>query len=410
VRRLLLSILLIAYYALVLFLFLGLVAAPWRLPAGPPLRLAALGVLLASALAAPPLLALWVRKSGARAVAFSLIPLVLLGSCGYLAAAARYYHGQLRPFDPFLQNPPHPLPEAPAAGKAPAFRVLAMGGSTTDNGEMPPGTRYTERLEELLNAEHPGLASQVANAGRDWWTSRHSLIHYGTYAREWKPHVVVVMHVINDLVRSFSPEGFAIGEYSELYSHFYGPAITGARPPSFPDLLLQTFFTIPFDADWYPASRYVEVDYPIERYVSLPRFQKNLETLVHSVHSDGAAIVLMTEPTLLKPEMGAEERAVLRFGRLFCATRVDGWRTEYASSRSLAAAMAAFNDTVRRVAREQQVTLIDLAAQVPQTLEIFHDDVHYTEKGAREVARHVADGLAAEIASREEEIAAASGR
>jgi lysophospholipase L1-like esterase len=406
VRRLLLSILLIAYYALVLFLFLGLVAGPWRLPAGPPLRLAALGILLASALAAPPLLALWIRSSGGRAVAFSLVPLLLLGSCGYLAAAARYYHGQVRPFDPFLQNPPHPLPAPAADGKAPAFRILAMGGSTTDNGEMAPGTRYPERLEQLLNAEHPGLATQVANAGRDWWTSRHSLIHYGSYAREWKPHVVVVMHAINDVVRSFSPEAFAMGEYDELYSHFYGPAITGARPPSFPDLLLQTFFTIPFDADWYPASRHVEVDYPIERYVSLPRFQKNLESLVHSVRADGAAIVLMTEPTLIKAVMSEEERAVLRFGRLFCATHVSRWRTEYASPRSLGAAMTAYNDTVRRVAREQDVTLIDLAAQLPQTLEIFHDDVHYTEKGTREVARHVADGLAAEIARREEEITA----
>ena len=36
-------------------------------------------------------------------------------------------------------------------------------------------------------------------AGMDWYTTKHSLINYVTYYRDWQPDVVVVMHAINDL-------------------------------------------------------------------------------------------------------------------------------------------------------------------------------------------------------------------
>jgi lysophospholipase L1-like esterase len=55
------------------------------------------------------------------------------------------------------------------------------------------------------------------------------------------------------------------------------------------------------------------------------------------------------------------------------------------------------NETTRRVAAEQGVLLVDLAARIPGTPEYMYDSVHLTEKGTAAVADIVAQALSAEL-------------
>lgn len=87
-------------------------------------------------------------------------------------------------------------------------------------------------------------------ATRNHSSFKHSLISYVTYYTHWRPDVVIVMHGINDLTRSFSPPYFAVGPYNEQWTHFCGPAIYGARPPTFEQHLLHTLF-MPMIDGWY---------------------------------------------------------------------------------------------------------------------------------------------------------------
>lgn len=46
------------------------------------------------------------------------------------------------------------------------------------------------------------------------------------------------------------------------------------------------------------------------------------------------------------------------------------------------------NDTVRRIAKEQDLIFIDNDHMIPKTLEYFSDDFHYTDKGAEFIAKN----------------------
>jgi lysophospholipase L1-like esterase len=73
---------------------------------------------------------------------------------------------------------------------------------------------------------------------------------------------------------------------------------------------------------------------------------------------------------------------------------------EYPSSASMKAAMAAYNDIVRRIASDLQVPIVDLEPSVPRDLRHFIDDVHYTPEGARRVADLAWPVVEAEISRR----------
>ncbi len=52
-----------------------------------------------------------------------------------------------------------------------------------------------------------------------------------------------------------------------------------------------------------------------------------------------------------------------------------------------------FNDITRKVAVENEVLLIDLAKELPKNTDYFYDYIHYSEKGAEEVAKVINKSL-----------------
>jgi lysophospholipase L1-like esterase len=346
----------------------------------------------------PALLAYLRRRHGMRwrQIALALTPAAVLIAVLYLAAMQVYYYGQEHRFDPFLQVAPVRLPAQAKAAPEDALRVLALGGSTTLCPGLPESARYPAQLQARLAALRGGTAVQVLNAGRPWYTTRHSLIAFASTYQDWKPDVVVVMHASDDLARSFSPERVALGPYDELYAHFYGDAYPGARPPTFEGFWLRRIARWPAWSYWcsmlLPPFR--EVDYGLDRYSSLAAFERNLRRLATAVRAAGATLVLATEPSLFKPEPSDKERRSQRLARALCNTPRGFGRYDVPSASSLSVAMAAFNGKVRSVAAEEGAVLADAAAQVPKDLRHFVDDRHVTAEGAAVLAAAVAQAIA----------------
>ncbi|MDV2503516.1 MAG: SGNH/GDSL hydrolase family protein [bacterium] len=345
-------------------------------------------IVMASGFFLPLILLLYARYVGWKGLGFSLLPLGVV----YVAFAMYYYYTQHHSFDPFLQSPPPRIGEHPRAGGGDTFRILALGGSTTRGIKLPAEKRYPRVLQALLQKRYPSVPIEVFNAGKDWYTTKHSLISYVTYYTHWRPDVVIVMHGINDLTRSFSPPYFAVGPYNEQWTHFYGPAIYGARPPTFEQHLLNILF-LPMIDGWYYQLRARAVDYPQERYRSHAMFEKNLRKLIASIRQDRSEVLVLTQPFLYKETMSEEELGALWFDKVFCATRRSFLHEEYPSAASLHRAMKTFNQTTREVARSAGAHIIDAAARIEKSLDYFLDDVHYTEHGADVLANLVADAV-----------------
>lgn len=341
-----------------------------------------------------PLLPVLARKSPAcKRILFSMVPVAGILLLLYTANAVHYYYSQVHAFDPFLQNPPPRFSHIPRQKEPGRVRMLFLGGSTTNWGKLRDQDQYPSVLKTLLEQRYPGATIEVLNGGREYYTTKHSLINYDTYCRRWKPDVVVIMHAINDLCRSFSPGVFGLGEYNEFWSHYYGPAIGAARPAPYEMVALREFFARAAER-WYYALRIKEMDYPLERYLSLPDYEENLQSLVECVRRDTPHVVLVLEPSLYRADMPIEELRRLKFGKYFSRVRHDYFHQEYPSPSSLGRAMLAYHAVMRRVAAEFDLPVADADARVEKSLRCFVDDVHYTPEGARQVAQVVAETIA----------------
>lgn len=339
----------------------------------------------------PVVVRLYARRVGWKGLKYSILVVSIFSLIIYVISGVWYYYTEEHLFDPFLQNPVSKFEDrTPDRGK-PSFRILTLGGSTSENLALEEEERYPNVLASILEKRYPSYNIELFNGARNWYTTRHSLIAYVTYYSDWKPDLVIVMHGINDLCRSFSPDRFAIGEYDELWTHFYGPAINGARAPTFEEHLL-SFFEVPMDA-WYAGLRNKEVDYPLDRYVSLGSFEKNLRRIVKYVKFDNSRILLVSQPSLYKNKMEGREPEALCFGKAIANTRLNFVQSEYPSSKSFFRAMKFFNENAEKVAREEGALFVDAAGDIAKTLNNFRDDLHYTEEGAHLLAESISEAI-----------------
>lgn len=330
-------------------------------------------------IALPLLLVRFMNKHGGKALAFSLFPTFLLLIVVYIVFSIKYYdrrnHGSL--FEPFVQVPRPPLD--PNSITEDDFVILCLGGSTTRNARVPEDKRYPEVLRREIQAAHPELNVKVINAGMDWYTTKHSLINYTTFYHQFKPDIVVIMHAINDVYRSFSPKSAAIGAPNWDYSHFYGAAIRGASErPTFERHLYEGFTSVWFSLYLTPGDHAKPQDFGIERFSSLEPYKFYLRSLVNFVKKEGAECLVMEQSALYSESPSPEAEKVLWFGQGMCNDNAG----KFASNLSMYRVMKEFNAAAKQIAREENVRYIPTSHQIASTVEYFQDDVHYTEKGA----------------------------
>ena len=293
-------------------------------------------------------------------------------------------------FDPYLQTPRTTLEaQYPAQKGEGVFRILALGGSTTRGQRLAEDERYPARLESLLRERHPQRVIEVLNVGQNWWTTKHSLINYVTYASRWDADLVLVMHGVNDLEKSFSVDGFSIGDFQEDWGHHYGAASGAALAPTFEGRLWRRWLGSLGDT-WYSTLRFEELDLALAKYRSLAGFERNLEALLRYARADGARVMFVTQPSLYGPRITAAEDAATRRRQVF-RERVGMLGVTFPSVASLGRAMDAVAASARRLAESQGALLVDAAALVPKDLEHHTDDVHLTPRGTLALAQAVAD-------------------
>jgi hypothetical protein len=265
------------------------------------------------------------------------------------------------------------------------FRAFFMGGSTVHCPAVAWEKSHVRLLERKLRAAYPDRRIEVMNAGVPWYTSEHTLINYLFHVREFEPDLVIFMHAINDLVRSFSPSRFAYGPYRDDYSHYFGAVsrvVFRARPadrhdgPGAGGLVGHIASSL---ADRYAHTDAVAV--AIDHFASLGAFARNVAAFAQRLRTDGVHLVLCTQPSLYRPDLDDEGRTrALRY-RDFCEEA-----GKYPDLESMTRAMRLYNAKIKEIATRQGVPLLDLEGAVPKTVEYFRDDCHYTEAGNRRVA------------------------
>jgi len=305
-----------------------------------------------------------------------------------------------------------------------AYRILAIGGSTTICTYLDDSEVWTHLLMENTNAAEPNHPIWVGNAGVSGRTAVSHLV-----LLQWIPGVVDVDMVVflvgvNDLYATLAFEGAPTQTILERADGYEGELPAGTRfrflHPSYQRLqifqlvhgvagiLERRFGGSSRDdrADQLPApARPSDLDvvpYREERAagpaVPLPDLRVGLEEYRHRIFSLqsmcktlGIRCMFLTQPSLWRDDLSPAEQRLLWNGRVGRWEHPKG----FASAGDLGRAMDAYNRILLDVCRESGLECYDLAAHIPKDTSAFYDDVHFNAGGARMVAENVKQQLLA---------------
>lgn len=287
----------------------------------------------------------------------------------YLIIQLKYYSSRYHGFDPFTQI--HcPKYETAKVNKN-DFIVLCLGGSTTNDGRLNEEDKYPAILEKKLQSIYPDKSVVVLNGGMDWYTSKHSLINYTTYYKKFNPDLVIIMHAINDICRSFTPVEFSLGEYQSDYSHYYGPAYNAANPPIFENFLARKFL----GDSKYQSLRWnlQPTSFDLNSFKSFSDFLYYYSTLVDAVLNNGSKCIILEQPTLLDEKMNKKNQSLLWFGRSLCNNGGN-----YPDYNSLNSAMKLYNSSADSIASFYNIPFVKTDLNIPKNIIYYKDDVHHT--------------------------------
>lgn len=318
------------------------------------------------------------KKMDTQGLVFTLVPTTLLLSLIYLTVHFFHYGQQQNDFDPFLQIAPNKF-EITAEKDSNTIRILCLGGGTTNNDRLEEHQNYPHQLEILLQKEHPNKNVQVINAGMGWYTTRHSLINYNHYYKGKQFDAVIIMHAINDLVRSFSPHEYAIGAYQSDYSHFYGPSINGAKAPS-----LEHQIAYFFQHNWMDDKRVKKRDLDFSSYLSFEDFGRYYKLLNESIESDGIPVIMVEQAHLYKKKNSNKEKQRMWMGLHYCLQD-----KVYPTYSSLYEAMTMYN--MKASTLHNDSTIFFSINTIKKDLVNFMDEVNFNENGAMILANKLND-------------------
>jgi len=124
---------------------------------------------------------------------------------------------------------------------------------------------------------------------------------------------------------------------------------------------------------------------------ALAEYADNLRTIVELAAARSIRTVLVTQPSMFRPDLSPEVEGLLWAGGVGEYQQESG--SEYYSVGALARGMAAYNRVLLEICEQHGAECVDLASQLTRDTSTMYDDMHFNENGARQVARIVARAL-----------------
>jgi lysophospholipase L1-like esterase len=308
------------------------------------------------------------------------------------------------------------------------YRILALGGSTTQCAYLDEPETWTYLVEHELSTTSDSRSVWVGNVGRAGTTSRDHAVQ-AKYLLAQYPRIdaVMVLVGVNDLSAMLIQ-----GEDYAPRSSITDPAAERERihrafalaPGPFHQP--RTLFLLSRDAPWYKATAIwqllkraklallsrtarayrqqrdgrnyadwrahrqnaaVVIDETPDLNPALAEYRENLSAIVEAAAGCSTRVIFMTQPVLWHEGMTPDEERLLWLGGV--GEFQSGKATAYYSVVALRKMMDRFNWTLMETCDVDGVECLDLASLIPSEPALFYDDAHLTEEGARRVASEI---------------------
>lgn len=292
------------------------------------------------------------------------------------------------------------------------YRILAIGGSTTECLYLDDAQTWTRQLQTDLNSAQQNV--WVGNIGKSGLDTRHNIFHLQYFVPQMqKIDAVVILVGVNDMghfALETAPEKTT--EAIELSRAFW--QIPRVDPPNDPFYKKTALWHLgrriryAWDQQQQPVRGFVQdtdgavytglrarrqraqiIDDLPDLTPMLKAYANNLNRLVDLAQPQFVRLIFMTQPSMWDPQMSASNAALLWQGVTEMPGALKGpadHPDRYYSIRALDRAMTQYNDVVLGVCRARNVECVDLARMLPRDTTVFYDDVHFNASGAKQVA------------------------
>ena len=311
------------------------------------------------------------------------------------------------------------------------YRILAIGGSTTECLFLDDMEAWPYLVQEVLNATAGSKRRiWVGNAGKSGHNTRNHIVQVDILTRQYpKIDAVLLLIGVNDFARRLALD--------ELYRPF--PGVEKLTPGEYDALMDRSFSVWPLadlhssflklTAIWRKVraikNRYLNPPKPTaiqddaaqiykkwrmhrkmassirttlpDLSSALEEYARNVNTIIDHAKSKGIRVILVTQPYLWRSGLPSEELSLLWWGGIGKYQEELGH--EYYSIEALAEGLKMYNETLLRICHTTNVECIDLESQLSKETSNFYDDMHFNESGSRNVATVLGEYLAQNVHS-----------
>ncbi len=281
--------------------------------------------------------------------------------------------------------------------KQPDVSLVFLGGSTTATIYADEENRFPYLVGKLLEKD-TGKKINAYNGGYPGNNSLHAIDILINKVMPIQPQIVVFMENVNDLSTlahygSYWPKVSTRAPIETLKKHkLVGKLLKETFIPNLNKAWkdFKTSFFRGEEEDEFAASRGKKLKVDKGRFVR--EFEMNLQTLVYLCQVRGITPVLMTQANRFTADPDVAVR---------------GWAERFEQRNGISYPQYkeiydAMMDTIRSVARKNQIQLIDLAREIPRTKEFMYDNVHFNDAGSKLAAQIIARELKPLMDSRQQ--------
>ena len=285
---------------------------------------------------------------------------------------------------------------------ADVFRIAVLGGSAAFDLYKPDEQAWPLLLEQHLNANRhaarKGPRYQVLNAGTPGYSTWQSVRLLRAHIFDWHPDLILVYHLYNDslafrfddsekIIRGWRMNARANHLSAAAHPHLAWDAL-GSVLPHAGDLLRHQWIQfqrrqrLQENAAYWHRPKLGERAHP----VGLGFYHDNLEHMAELSEAHGVRMGIITQASMIREHPTAEQRQVIGYGYRGLS-HPELWAS-YQRTWQMATELAE---------RHEHVFALPAHLLVPPTREMFHDEVHLTDRGSALLSELVARHLQEEI-------------
>jgi len=290
----------------------------------------------------------------------------------------------------------------PPRGCRHLYKIIAVGGSTTECATLDDTQEWPHLLMQLMNSRRTQYFTWVNNAGVSGLTTVDHLSCLRRLPILSEVDLLVFLIGVNDLEATLEYGGTTtqkvLERKAELFAEHAPDGVMAAGGffrhlwlyPMTRTALLNLVSSLKRSRVREPQRRSAGPILPLpDLHVGLQEYAQRVGDLGRECRIRKLRCVFLTQPTIWRADLSRGEKDLLWFGKVGRHGRVLG----YASAGDLARAMNAYNQTLLSVCGEDHLECYDLAAFIPKDTSAFYDDVHFNIGGARMVAQFLATRL-----------------